>query len=97
MASLNKPILNSLPHNIADLPLTQWNKGVFDLELLKQRLVSNVTSAQPTKSVFDLELLKKRLVSNMTSAHPAEKQLQQGTYAGTQLALTEIFTRIEQR
>jgi hypothetical protein len=62
-----------LPVDIKQLPLTQWDKGVFDFEL---RLLQNVTSSgsKSTSSV---------------------KKLQEGSYAGTQLALTEMFHRIE--
>ena len=55
-----------VPKDIKDLPLKQWNKGVFDHELVKTKLVDG-----------------------------KGKQLQQGTYAGTELAITEIYARIE--
>lgn len=69
-----KTASNPLPVNVADLALKQWDKGVFEYELLQQNLVV------PTKS----------------DPNDSE-QLSEGTYAGTQLALTEAFDRIENR
>jgi hypothetical protein len=62
-----------LPVDIKHLPLTQWDKAVFDHEL---RHLQSATSdgSKPTSS---------------------PKKLQEGSYAGTQLALTEMFHRIE--
>ena len=79
-------VIDAIPHDVADLPLKHWNKGVFDYELIAQRLVSRET-------IF--ELLHQRLLSKLTSANTSSHQLSEGTYAGTQLALTEIFDRIE--
>jgi hypothetical protein len=57
-----------LPEHISDVPLRQWNRGVFDRELVDQQLVT---------------------ANSM--------QLQEAGYAGTQLALQDVYARIEQR
>ena len=71
-----------IPLDIADLPLKHWDNGVFNYELIAQRLVSKDTS---------FELLQHLLLSQ---SHAPSHQLSEGTYAGTQLALTEAFDRI---
>ena len=79
--------LDTLPKHVGDLPLKHWNKGVFDYELIAQRLVSRESS---------FEHLYHQLMSKLSSANASHHGLSEGTYAGTQLALTETFGRIEQ-
>lgn len=49
------------------------------------------------KGVFQYELLQQHLVVPAKADPNGSKQLSEGTYAGTQLALTEAFDRIENR
>ena len=79
--------LGTLPQNVADLPLKHWNKGVFNYELIAQHLGSKDTA---------FEHLYHEMMSKFSSANASHHGLSEGTYAGTQLALTETFDRIEQ-
>ena len=89
-------ILPSIPVHVADLPLKQWNKAVFDYELIRQKLVKKPSSANTSA----LQLLRQNLKAPSnpaTTTAATTQQIQQGTYAGTQLALTEMFDKIERR
>jgi len=47
------------------------------------------------KGVFNLELVAKNIAPNPTTTDVAPGKLSEGTYDGTQTALTEMFNRIE--
>ena len=66
------------PQNIQDLPLTSFDSGVFNNELLALELYSTVDPHDPTKAVGP------------------KGNIVQGTYTGTQVALTQLYQRIEQ-
>lgn len=76
-------LFQAVPEDVKDYRLKHWDKGVFSLELL------NLSITPPTVNIFD----------GVVSGHieiPAG-QVKEGTYSGTQLALTEMFSRIEKR
>ena len=72
----------ALPSNIADLPLKQWDRAVFSTELVNLNIVPPVN---PVK-VGQKAAAKSTVGSGW---------VEEGTYAGTQLALTEMYDRIE--
>lgn len=76
-------LFKSVPEDVKDYRLKHWNKGVFSLELLN-------LSITPTTLKID---------NGVVSGHPKipSGQVKEGTYSGTQLALTEMFSRIEKR
>ena len=86
-STFTKLDLDTLPQNVADLPLKHWHKGVFDYELIAQHLASRDTA---------FEHLYHELMSKLSSANASHHGLSEGTYAGTQLAMTETFDRIVQ-
>ena len=76
-------LFQAAPEDVKDYRLKHWDKGVFSLELL------NLSITPPTVNISD----------GVVSGHieiPAG-QVKEGTYSGTQLALTEMFSRIEKR
>lgn len=93
MAALNStPILEhpsqdelfkGVPEDVKDYRLKHWDKGVFSLELL------NLSITPATLNIHD------GLVSDHLKIPSG--QVKEGTYSGTQLALTEMFSRIEKR
>lgn len=76
-------LYKGVPENVKDYRLKQWDKGVFSLELL------NLSITPPTLNIYD----------GVVSGHLKipSGQVKEGTYSGTQLALTEMFSRIERR
>ena len=76
-------LLQGVPADVNDFTHKHWDKGVFSLELLD--LAITPSSAVITDGG----------VSNEHKTPIA--QIRKGTYGGTQLALTEIYSRIENR
>lgn len=76
-------LFQGVPKDVKDYRLKHWDKGVFSLELL------NLSITPPTVNIFD------GVVSGHIKIPPG--QVKEGTYSGTQLALTEMFSRIEKR
>lgn len=76
-------LFQAVPEDVKDYRLKHWDKGIFSLELL------NLSITPPTVNIFD------GVVSGLIEI-PAG-QVKEGTYSGTQLALTEMFSRIEKR
>lgn len=76
-------LFKSVPEGVKDYRLKHWNKGVFSLELL------NLSITPTTLKIYN----------GVVSGHPKipSGQVKEGTYSGTQLALTEMFSRIEKR
>ena len=72
----------TLPSNIADVPLRSWDKAVFSSELVKLNIVPPVNPVKVGES--------EALMSSV-----GDGSVQEGTYSGTQLALTEMYDRIE--
>ena len=76
-------LFNGVPKDVKDYRLKHWDKGVFSLELLNLSI---------TPSTVD--------ISDGVVSGPLKiplGQVKEGTYSGTQLALTEMFSRIEKR
>lgn len=72
-------ILRDVPESITDYPLQHWDKGVFSLELLDQA----ITPVPITHG------------RGSRSVHFPKGQIKRGTYKGTQMAITEMYNRIE--
>ena len=73
---------SALPANIARAPLKSWDKAVFASELVSLNIVPPVNPVKVGQKEADR--------SNVGNG-----QVEEGTYAGTQLALTELYDRIE--
>lgn len=73
---------SALPANIAKAPLRSWDKAVFASELVSLNIVPPVNPVKVGQKVAD-------------KSNVGNGQVEEGTYAGTQLALTELYDRIE--
>lgn len=78
-----------LPATVDKLHLREWNKGVFSTELAQLSLLPRVI---PSKD----NVVDRNPESLMPIADPLTP-IKEGTYHGTQLALTELFDRVEKR
>lgn len=72
-------LLRDVPESITEFPLQHWDKGVFSLELLDQGIT-------PVTVTYGKDGRKLQFPKG---------QVKRGTYAGTQMAITEIYNRIE--
>ena len=72
----------SLPSNIAEAPLKSWDKAVFASELVNLNIVPPLNPVKVDQKKAD-------------ESNVGDGQVQEGTYSGTQLALTEMYDRIE--
>ena len=78
-----KPATRSaLPTDIAKAPLRSWDKAVFASELVSLNIVPPVNPVKVGEKAAD-------------KSNVGNGQVEEGTYAGTQLALTEMYDRIE--
>ena len=73
-------LLAGLPHKIRDLPLKSFNQGIFAKELI------NLDVVPPTDP--------KVVAPSVSNPKKPEGNITEGTYGGTQLALTEIYDRV---
>lgn len=74
-------LLQDVPENIVEFPLSHWDKGVFSLELLDLDITPvTITHGQGSRKI-----------------HFSKGHVKRGTYEGTQLAITEMYNRIETR
>ena len=71
-----------LPSNIAKAFLKSWDKAVFASELINLNIVPPLDPAKVSQKKAD-------------ESNVGDGQVQEGTYSGTQLALTEMYDRIE--
>ncbi|KAK3297158.1 lipoxygenase [Chaetomium fimeti] len=74
-----KYLAQTLPDAVEDVPLPSFDPGVFDNEIMKQKLYPSVDPQDPS------------------SVGEPEGNIVEGTYVGTQVALTQAYSRIEQR
>lgn len=74
-----KDLLRDVPESITEFPLQHWDKGVFSLELLDQ----DITPVTVTSGKGGRKL------------QFPKGQVTRGTYVGTQMAITEMYNRIE--
>lgn len=74
-----KDLLQDVPESITEFPLQHWDKGVFSLELLDQDIT-------PVTVTHGKEGRKLQFPKG---------QVTRGTYVGTQMAITEMYNRIE--
>ena len=70
------------PSDIAKASLKSWDKAVFASELISLNIVPPLDPAIVGQKKAD-------------GSNVGDGQVQEGTYSGTQLALTEIYDRIE--
>jgi hypothetical protein len=71
-----------MPENLNDYELKSWDKGLFTYELQ-----SRFIDPDPANAARREEHKKGDLLD----------QIHEGTYAGTQLALTELYDRVDQK
>ena len=74
-------MLADVPRKVHELPLKSFNKGIFGTELI------NLDVLPPTDS--------KVVAPSIKSPKEPQGNITEGTYGGTQLALTEIYDRVE--
>ena len=74
-------LLKDTPQKIQDAQLTAWDAGVFNQELVELKITPIISDL--TKPV-------------PTQSEENEGSITEGTWAGTQLALTDLYRRIEQ-
>lgn len=74
-----KDLLRDVPENIADFQLQHWDKGIFSLELLDQAIT-------PVSVTYG---------QGRRKLHFPKGHVKRGTYVGTQMAITEMYNRIE--
>jgi hypothetical protein len=72
----------NMPESIKDYQLKSWDKGLFTYELQ-----GRIIDPNPKNAATREEHNKSDLID----------QIHQGTYAGTQLALTELYSRIDRK
>lgn len=72
-------LLRDVPESITEYPFEHWDKGVFSLELLDQA----ITPVTITHGRGPRRI------------HFPKGQIKRGTYKGTQMAITEMYNRIE--
>ena len=81
-------MLNGVPEDINNFALRMWDAGVFNNDLVRLDLAPDPTvdpDPNPTTVRNDPGLSGNQITGNIT----------EGTYDGTQLAILEIFQRIE--
>lgn len=66
------------PRSVADVPLPSFDPGVFDNEVIKEKLYPIIDPDDPS------------------NIREPEGNITEGTYLGTQIALTQAYSRIEQ-
>lgn len=77
---------NNMPEDIKDYKLKSWDKGLFTYEL-QPRFIDPHPDRVAEQEARQEEKEKKDLLD----------QIEKGTYAGTQLALTELYDRIDHK
>lgn len=74
-------MLEGVPRKVGDLPLQSFNAGIFVKELV------NLNIVPPTDS--------KVVAPSKQDPKEPDGNITEGTYAGTQLALTDMYARVE--
>ena len=70
------------PDRIEDAPFRGWDNKIFAQELVRSQIAPRVTNLSND--------------NERTESETGTGQIQHGTWGGTQLALTEMYSRIEQ-
>jgi hypothetical protein len=81
-SEIYQELKTEMPENIKDYQLKSFDHGLFTYELQ-----GRVVDPDPTNAARRQEHKKGDLID----------QIVEGTYAGTQLALTEMYSRIDRR
>lgn len=79
----NDELLKNFPLDIRSLPLKEWDKGLFDAEMVALDIQPSHFHIKDGQASGDLNVSK--------------GQINEGTYEGTQAALTELYGRVERR
>ena len=75
-------LLKDTPENIEDVQLSSWDPALFNQELVSLKIAPVISHL--TKPDFP------------TQSKENEGDIEEGTWAGTQLAITDLYRRIEQ-
>lgn len=97
--------ISKLPSTVEQYRLTCWDRGVFTFELLKLDIIpTKATPFEIDESSFDHTEAEAaapeeedETPDSAAPVSPANQGVIEGTYHGTQMAITEIFNLIEQR
>ena len=81
-------MLDGVPEDISRFALKMWDAGVFNNDLVKEGLAPN-PNVKPEPNTVD--------GNSETSGAQIPGNITKGTYDGSQLAILEIFQRIESR
>jgi hypothetical protein len=76
------------PEDIAQYPMKTWDTGVFNNDLVREKLAPNPTVTAAPNTVDN---------NPSTSGVQIPGNITKGSYDGSQLAILEIFQRIESR
>ncbi len=76
-------LLAEIPEKIEAATFKSWDNGLFAQELVSLQLVQVIDGVASPKTTIIVEEPK--------------GQIEEGTWGGTQLALTDMYSRIEQR
>lgn len=81
-------MLDGTPQDISQYPMKTWDAGIFNNDLVREKLAPDPkVTAAPKTAHEDPSTSGEQITGNITK----------GTYDGSQLAILEIFQRIESR
>jgi hypothetical protein len=88
-----------LPPSVDQYKITSFDRGVFAFELLKLNIVPSAAplALQPNDPKELDKVLSQPGSDSDAEVNHYEEGIQNGTYHGTQIAITDIFNLIEQR
>ena len=81
-------MLDGTPEDISKYPMKTWDAGVFNNDLVREKLAPNPNVTAAPKTINN---------NPSTSGEQITGNITKGTYDGSQLAILEIFQRIESR
>lgn len=85
--SINE-MLDGVPEDISQFALKTWDAGVFNNSLVEEKLAPNPNVTAKPKTIDG---------NAGTSGNQIPGNITHGTYDGSQLAILEMFKRIESR
>jgi hypothetical protein len=97
----NTPEIKRLPKDVADYKLSSFDQGVFMFELLKLGITPHTTPLALVKAappgLTDGKQNKAKDSKVAVQHNPYDQGVVEGTVYGTLLALTQMFTIIEEK
>jgi hypothetical protein len=81
-------MLDGTPEDISKYPMKTWDAGVFNNDLVREKLAPNPNAKAAPQTVNN---------NPSTSGEQIPGNITKGSYDGSQLAILEIFQRIESR